>query len=117
MFGALVLIRAQARSTAAALSVQEIAESRRVFFMGSEKRGKSLQAFCAESDRGELLREWDAEKNGGKSPSDVSMGSHQKVWWKCAKGHSYCASVSSRAGFGGDRPGGDPPTMPEGNTL
>ena len=117
MFGALVLIRAQARSTAAALSVQEIAESRRVFFMGSEKRGKSLQEFCAESGHSELLREWDAEKNGGKTPSDVSMGSHQKVWWKCAKGRSYCASVSSRAGFGGDRPGGDPPAMPERNTL
>ena len=96
MFGALVLIRAQARSTAAALSVQEIAESRRVFFMGSEKRGKSLQAFCAETDRGELLREWDAEKNGGKTPSDVSMGSHQKVWWLCPKGHSYCSVVKSR---------------------
>lgn len=69
------------------------------------------------SGRGELLREWDTEKNGGKTPDDVSMGSHQKVWRKCAKGHSYRTSVSSRAGFGGDRPGGDPPTMPEGNTL
>ena len=78
--------------------------------MGSEKRGKSLQAFCAESGHSELLREWDAEKNGGKTPSDVSMGSHQKAWWKCA-------SVSSRAGFGGGRPGGDPPAMPERNTL
>ena len=64
--------------------------------MGSEKRGKSLQAFCAETDRGELLREWDAEKNGGKTPSDVSMGSHQKVWWLCPKGHSYCSVVKSR---------------------
>ena len=96
MFGALVLIHARACSTAAALSVQEIAESKRVFFMGSENRGKSLQAFCAESDRGELLREWDAEKNGGKTPSDVSMGSHQKVWWLCPKGHSYCSVVKSR---------------------
>ena len=64
--------------------------------MGSDKRGKSLQAFCAESDRGELLREWDAEKNGGKTPSDVSMGSHQKAWWRCSKGHSYCSEVKSR---------------------
>lgn len=64
--------------------------------MGSEKRGKSLQAFCVETGRGELLREWDAEKNGGKSPSDVSMGSHQKVWWLCPTGHSYCSVVKSR---------------------
>lgn len=65
--------------------------------MGSKKRGKSLQAFCAESGRGELLREWDTEKNSGKTPSDVSMGSHQKVWWLCPKGHSYFSSIASRA--------------------
>ena len=63
--------------------------------------GKSLQAFCAESGRGELLREWDTEKNGGKSPSDVSMGSHQKVWWRCSNGHSWQAKVYSRSAGSG----------------
>ena len=43
-----------------------------------------------------LLTQWDTEKNGGKSPSGVSMGSHQKVWWRCPKGHSYCSAVKSR---------------------
>ena len=79
-------------------------------YVGSESKGKSLHEFCTENGRDELLRQWDTEKNGGKTPDDVSMGSHQKVWWKCA-------SVSSRAGFGGDRPGGAPPAMPERNTL
>ena len=65
-------------------------------YVGSESMGKSLQEFCAESGHSELLREWDAEKNGGKTPSDVSMGSHQKVWWLCPKGHSYCSVVKSR---------------------
>ena len=60
------------------------------------QRWKSLQEFCAESGHSELQREWDAEKNGGKTPSDVSMGSHQKVWWLCPKGHSYCSVVKSR---------------------
>ena len=86
-------------------------------YVGSESKGKSLHEFCTENGRDELPRQGDTEKNGGKTPSDVSMGSHQKVWWKCAKGRSYCASVSSRAGFGGDRPGGYPPAMPERNTL
>ena len=79
-------------------------------YVGSESKGKRLHEFRTENGRDELLRQGDTEKNGGKTPDDVSMGSHQKVWWKCA-------SVSSHAGFGGDRPGGDPPTMPEGNTL
>ena len=79
-------------------------------YVGSESKGKSLHEFCPENGRDELLHQGDTEKNGGKTPDDVSMGSHQKAWWKCA-------SVSSRAGFGGDRPGGDPPAMPERNTL
>lgn len=30
--------------------------------------GKSLREFCAENGRDELLRQWDTEKNGGKTP-------------------------------------------------
>ena len=86
-------------------------------YVGSESKGKSLHEFCTENGRDELLRQWDTEKNGGKTPDDVSMGSHKKVWRKCAKGHSYRTSVSSRAGFGGGCPGSDPPAMPERNTL
>lgn len=57
----------------------------------------SLRQYCIEHGRDTLLREWDAEKNGGLTPSDVSFGSHQKVWWQCSKGHSWQAKVYSRS--------------------
>ena len=44
-----------------------------------------------------LAQEWDYEKNVGITPADVSMGSHARVWWKCNRGHSWEAVVSSRA--------------------
>ena len=33
--------------------------------------GKSLREFCAENGRDELLRQWDTEKNGGKTPDGL----------------------------------------------
>ena len=60
----------------------------------------SLRQYCIEHGRDPLLREWDAARNGGLTPSDVSFGSHQKAWWRCPKGHSYRAAISSRAGGG-----------------
>ena len=43
----------------------------------------------------ELLKEWDYEKNE-LSPDTLTKGSHIKVYWKCEKGHSYKATISSR---------------------
>lgn len=43
----------------------------------------------------DLLNEWDYEKND-LSPSDILISSHKKIWWKCFKGHSWCASVANR---------------------
>ena len=45
----------------------------------------------------QLLEEWDYEKNAPLHPSDVAEGSSKKVWWKCSKGHSWEAVISSRA--------------------
>ena len=45
----------------------------------------------------ELVSEWDIEKNGGLSPEYFSAMSHTKVWWKCDKGHSWQANISSRS--------------------
>lgn len=42
-----------------------------------------------------LAKEFDREKNR-KSPKDYTVGSHQKVWWQCRKGHSWQATVFSR---------------------
>ena len=40
----------------------------------------ALRQYCIEHGRDTLLREWDAARNGGLTPSDVSFGSHQKVY-------------------------------------
>ena len=65
-------------------------------YMGSESMGKSLREFCAENGRNELLRQWDAEKNGGKTPDDVSSGSSAMAWWRCDRGHSFPMRVAFR---------------------
>lgn len=43
-----------------------------------------------------LMTEWDYEKNSDISPNKIGRGSELKVWWKCAKGHSWQAVVSNR---------------------
>ncbi len=48
----------------------------------------------------DLVKEWHPTKNQIK-PSEIMPGTHKKVWWKCAKGHEWCAEVKSRvAGVG-----------------
>lgn len=44
-----------------------------------------------------LAQEWNYEKNGDLKPSDITSGSHKKVWWKCAKGHEWEESVKDRS--------------------
>ena len=50
------------------------------------------------------------QKNGALTPQEVLPGSHRKVWWKCAQGHSWQAMIKSRVqgcGLSGVRqPGG-----------
>ena len=58
---------------------------------------QSLQSFCERQGRQQLLREWDGEKNAPLTPADVSRGSHRKVWWRCANGHSWQSQVRVRA--------------------
>lgn len=45
----------------------------------------------------ELAAQWDHEKNGNVTPETVSYGVSKKVWWRCEKGHSWKASVSTRS--------------------
>jgi len=40
---------------------------------------------------------WDPDRNGDLKPCDVTPGSKRKVWWRCAEGHSWKASVLSTA--------------------
>lgn len=43
----------------------------------------------------DILAEWDYEKNT-LNPSEILPSTHEKVWWKCALGHSWQAAVFSR---------------------
>lgn len=44
----------------------------------------------------EIAAEWNYEKNGRLLPDMFPYGAQQKVWWKCANGHDYQASIGSR---------------------
>lgn len=50
-----------------------------------------------ETDRPDLVSEWDFGKNIGISPSELGSSSHAKVWWICALGHGFRASIGNRA--------------------
>lgn len=47
--------------------------------------------------RPDLAKEWCYEKNGELLPSMFTLGSSQRVWWKClASGHIWQASIAHR---------------------
>lgn len=62
---------------------------------------KTLDEFCAENNRTELLRQWDAEANDPVTPKTITYGSNRKVWWQCEKGHRWAAVVKSRTAGSG----------------
>ena len=41
----------------------------------------------------EVAKRWHPILNGNLTPTDVSIGSHKKVWWLCPQGHTYDALV------------------------
>ncbi len=43
-----------------------------------------------------LASEWHPTKNGHLKPSNVTVSSNKKVWWICAHGHEWQATVNSR---------------------
>ena len=48
------------------------------------------------SDNAQLMSEWNCEKNIEFSPSQLTLGSHKEVWWKCIRGHEQQATIYSR---------------------
>ena len=54
----------------------------------------------------EIAQQWHPIKNGKLTPSDVTHGTHRKVWWKCSEGpdHEWKTSVDSRAVAGTNCP-------------
>jgi hypothetical protein len=47
-------------------------------------------------------KEFDIERNGGKTAADIFAGSPSKIWWKCESRHSWKVAPSSR--FAGQVP-------------
>ena len=50
------------------------------------------------SQRPDVAKDWDYEKNYPLTPMDVAVMSHKEVWWYCSNGqsHSYKAGVQYR---------------------
>ena len=57
---------------------------------------ETLHDYCCRTDMRYLLDEWDEEKNAPLTPDNVTRGSGRKVWWHCAKGHSWQAAICGR---------------------
>ena len=47
-------------------------------------------------DNAELMAEWNWERNTDFNPSQLTLGSGQKVWWKCSKEHEWQAAIVNR---------------------
>lgn len=43
-----------------------------------------------------IAKEWDKRLNGDLKPQNVKANSSKKVWWRCANGHAWEASVANR---------------------
>ena len=48
-----------------------------------------------------LAKEWNHDKNGELTPAKITIGSNKKVWWECADGHEWQATIASRNGGNG----------------
>lgn len=44
-----------------------------------------------------LAAQWCHELNGELKPTQVTKGSHKKVWWKCSEGHVWEAMIFARS--------------------
>lgn len=61
--------------------------------------GKRLsKTNCLAETHPEISNEWHPTKNGELLPSEVTNGTHKRVWWKCSKGpdHEWITAVDSR---------------------
>lgn len=57
----------------------------------------TLYDYCLAEECTELASQWHPTKNGILKPEDVFVGSRQKVWWQCEKGHEWEAQIKSRS--------------------
>jgi hypothetical protein len=43
-----------------------------------------------------VAAEWNRRRNGGRGPDSVHPSSSRRVWWRCARGHEWRASIAER---------------------
>ena len=48
------------------------------------------------SDNAQLMAQWNWERNVDVAPTQLTLGSNKKVWWKCDEGHEWQATIASR---------------------
>ena len=48
------------------------------------------------SDNAQLMVEWDWDRNAELDPTQLTLGSNKKVWWKCVSGHEWEAKIANR---------------------
>lgn len=56
-----------------------------------------LYDYCIQRGDDLLLSQWDRARNGALTPTQISHGSHRKVFWRCEQGHQWQAAVYSRS--------------------
>lgn len=47
-------------------------------------------------DNAKLMAEWAWDRNLSITPSQLTLGSDIKAWWKCSKGHEWQALIHNR---------------------
>ena len=57
---------------------------------------EALYDFCIANRKETLLSQWDCEKHAPLGPSNVSQGSHERVFWRCENNHVWNAAVYAR---------------------
>ena len=64
---------------------------------------KVILSNCLATLNPDLAKEWHPTMNGELTPSDVTVSSNKKVWWKCIKSddHEWRSTVASRSIGGG----------------
>ena len=62
---------------------------------------QSFYEYCIAQGKESLLQEFDTEKNPNVTLSTLSHGSHQLLWWRCVRGHSWQAAVYTRTSGSG----------------
>lgn len=68
------------------------------------KRKTSLEQWCMDNQREDILQEWDEKKNSDSrfpmSPATTEYCTALSAWWKCENGHEWQAPVNKRTTFG-----------------